>query len=165
VSARDDPRPDVKEEAMSTATTKTAGDETRVRKTIEDWIGAVRAKDAAAAVRLYAPEVLSFDVAPPLQQRGADTLRRSLEGWFATFRGPVGYELRDLRVVVGGDVAFAHALCHLTGNRTDGERTDVWMRTTVCLRQLGGDWRIVHEHTSVPLYMDGSLRAAVDLKP
>ena len=25
--------------------------------------------------------------------------------------------------------------------------------------------RIVHEHQSVPYYMDGSVRAAVDLKP
>jgi len=35
----------------------------------------------------------------------------------------------------------------------------------VCLRREEGDWRIVHEHTSVPFYMDGSLRPAFDLKP
>jgi PhnB protein len=26
-------------------------------------------------------------------------------------------------------------------------------------------WKIAHLHQSVPMYMDGSLRAAVDLKP
>jgi len=39
------------------------------------------------------------------------------------------------------------------------------MRTTVCLHRDGGEWRIVHEHTSVPFCMDGTLRPAFDLKP
>ena len=39
------------------------------------------------------------------------------------------------------------------------------MRATVCLHREGGAWRIVHEHESVPFYMDGSLRPAFDLKP
>jgi hypothetical protein len=29
----------------------------------------------------------------------------------------------------------------------------------------GGSWRIVHEHNSTPFYLDGSLRAALDLRP
>jgi ketosteroid isomerase-like protein len=35
----------------------------------------------------------------------------------------------------------------------------------MCLRKTNGQWRIVHDHSSVPFYMDGSYRAAVDLKP
>jgi PhnB protein len=31
--------------------------------------------------------------------------------------------------------------------------------------QLDGSWRIVHEHDSTPFYLDGSLRAALDLRP
>jgi ketosteroid isomerase-like protein len=40
-----------------------------------------------------------------------------------------------------------------------------WMRATVCLHRERGAWRIGYEHTSVPFYMDGSLRPAFDLKP
>ena len=40
-----------------------------------------------------------------------------------------------------------------------------WMRETLCLKRREEEWRIVHEHTSVPFYMDGSLRPAFDLKP
>ena len=36
---------------------------------------------------------------------------------------------------------------------------------TLLSRKIRGDWRIVHQHESVPFYMDGSYRAAVDLKP
>jgi ketosteroid isomerase-like protein len=32
-------------------------------------------------------------------------------------------------------------------------------------RKVGGRWLIAHEHASVPLYMDGSEKAAIDLKP
>lgn len=40
------------------------------------------------------------------------------------------------------------------------------MRETLCLeRQGSGEWKIVHEHTSVPFYMDATLRPAFDLEP
>jgi ketosteroid isomerase-like protein len=38
-------------------------------------------------------------------------------------------------------------------------------RSTVCFRKIAGEWMVVHEHSSVPFYMDGSYRAAVDLQP
>jgi hypothetical protein len=41
----------------------------------------------------------------------------------------------------------------------------VWVRATVCYRKMNDTWVVVHEHASVPLYMDGSDRAAVDLSP
>jgi ketosteroid isomerase-like protein len=40
-----------------------------------------------------------------------------------------------------------------------------WMRETLCLKRAGESWRIAHEHTSVPFYMDGTLRPAFDLEP
>ena len=33
------------------------------------------------------------------------------------------------------------------------------------LSQNRRQWKIMHEHSSVPFYMDGSFKAAVDLKP
>ena len=38
-------------------------------------------------------------------------------------------------------------------------------RMTACYRKISGRWLITHEHVSVPFYMDGSYKAAVDLKP
>jgi PhnB protein len=51
------------------------------------------------------------------------------------------------------------------GKRTDGSETNVWIRLTLCFRKIGGAWKVTHEHTSVPFYMDGSFKAAVDLTP
>ena len=140
-------------------------DEIRIRQLVQDLATAIRPKDVDRAVSYYAPDVVSFDLAPPLQYTGADAIRRGLTQWFATWVGPIGYEIRDLTITVGGDVAFSRSLNHMTGKRTDGTETNVWVRATVGFRKVDGTWRIVHEHASVPLYMDGSERAALDLKP
>lgn len=62
-------------------------------------------------------------------------------------------------------MAFSYSLNRLTGKRTTGEEVDVWVRATVCFRKIDGQWKVAHEHVSVPFYMDGSFRAAVDLTP
>jgi len=69
-------------------------------------------------------------------------------------------------VVTGGDLAFCHGFVRISGTKVDGDqKVSVWARETVCLGKAGGLWKIRHEHSSVPFYMDGSLKAAVDLKP
>jgi ketosteroid isomerase-like protein len=113
----------------------------------------------------YATDIVAFDLAPPLHYVGVEALRKNLEAWFATFRGPVGYEMCDLSITVSDDVAFCRSCNRISGTRTNGEETDVWVRVTVCYRKIAGKWLVTHEHASVPFYMDGSYRAAVDLKP
>jgi uncharacterized protein (TIGR02246 family) len=141
------------------------GDEAEIRGLIDDWVRAVRAKDINRIMPHYAPDVLSFDLAPPLAYEGREACRKNWEEWFPTFQGPVGYEIHDLSIVAGGGVAFSHSLNRITGKRTSGEETDVWVRATVGYRKTNRKWMITHEHVSVPFYMDGSYRAAVDLKP
>ena len=145
-------------------TTSKATDEAQIRTLIENWAKALRAKNVDAVMSIYAPEFLAFDLAPPLQHR-VEAYRKGLEEWFPTFRGPIGCEIRDLAVTVSNDVAFSYSLNRLTGKRTTGEEVDVWVRATVCFRKIDGQWKVAHEHVSVPFYMDGSFRAAVDLTP
>jgi uncharacterized protein (TIGR02246 family) len=140
-------------------------DGAQIRERIDQWAKALRAKDVDRLMSHYAPDMLLFDLAPPLQYRGADAYRKSLEEWFSTFRGPVGYEIRDLSIMAGDDVAFCHSLNRISGTRTNGEKTDVWVRATVGFRKIDGKWMLTHEHVSVPFYMDGSDKAALDLKP
>jgi len=137
------------------AQTSRSADEARIRESIESWMKALRAKDVDGVMSHYTPDILTFDLAPPLQHVGAD-YRRSFEEWFETFRGPVQVEVRDLHVTVGDDVAFTHSLNHLSGARTSGDDTDVWVRATVCFRKIDGRWLAAHEHVSVPFYMDGA---------
>jgi ketosteroid isomerase-like protein len=145
-------------------TTDRRAEETQVRRRIESWTKALRAKDLEGVWSHYAPDILVFDLAPPLEHQGA-AYKHSLAEWFRTFEGPIGFEMRDLSITTGDGIAFSRSLNRITGRRTNGETTDVWVRATVCFRKLDGEWLVVHEHASVPFYMDGSFRAAVDLKP
>jgi uncharacterized protein (TIGR02246 family) len=148
-----------------TTRNETTGNEAQIRGLIEAWAAAVRAKDAAGALAAHAPDFLAFELAPPLQHRGAEVNRKGLEEWFASFRGPVGYEIRDLQVTAGADVAFAHSLNRISGARTDGTETDVWVRATACFRKTGERWTLAHEHVSVPFEMTPPFKASLDLKP
>lgn len=119
-------------------------------------------RDADAIVDAYAPDAVIYDLAPPLGRRGMN--RGGVGAWLAGWEGPIRIDARDVHLSIEGSVAFASALHRMRG-RQGGENEDIWYRATTCLRKSRGRWHIVHEHTSVPFYMDGSYRAAVDLKP
>ncbi|MGH8788117.1 MAG: YybH family protein [Cupriavidus necator] len=140
-------------------------DEAQIRQRIEGWTKALRAKDLDELMSHYAADIVVFDVPPPLQYDGAAAYRKNWADWFASFRGPVvGYEIRDLSITAGDDVAFCRSLNRITGARTSGEDTDVWVRATVCFRKIGGTWLVTHEHLSVPINMQ-TYQAVLDLKP
>lgn len=109
---------------MATEDSK-ASNKAQIMEVIDNWVKAVRAKDINGVMSNYAPDILLFDLAPPLSYRGADAYRKNWEEWFASWRGPIGYEIRDLSITVGDDVAFSHSLNRITGTRTNAEKTDV----------------------------------------
>lgn len=122
-----------------------------------------RDKDAAAIGAQYTSDAVIFDLSPPL---GHPLNVPGLAAWLDSWHGPVGLETRDLAIEVSGELAFCHGLSKVTATtKPDGERAEWWQRLTVCLRRTGDGWKIAHEHASVPFYMDGSYRAAIDLKP
>ena len=148
---------------MATLTNK-ATEEAQIRQLIDDWVKAVRAKDIDALMTHYAPDSLLFDIMPPLQHKGADAYRKLWEGCFPYFQGQIGFEIRDLSITVGDDVAFCHSLSRMSGTTTKGEEIDNWMRATVCWRKINGKWMVTHEHVSVPIDMETN-KALFDLKP
>jgi ketosteroid isomerase-like protein len=139
-------------------------EEAHIRQRLESWARALRAKDLGGLMSHYTQDIVVFDLAPPLQYQGAVAYRKNWADWFPSFQGPVGYEIRDLSVTTGADVAFCRSLNRITGTRTSGENTDVWVRATVGLRKIGGEWMINHEHFSVPINME-TFAGELDLKP
>lgn len=141
-------------------------DVTQIRALRDRLTEALRSKDAEGVVSCFAQQNVMFTLAPPLQSKsGSSPGQQGVEEWFAGFDGPLGYEVRDLQITAGADVAFCHSLCRMSGRKRAGEQVDLWLRETLGLRKLDGEWKIAHQHESVPFYMDGNLKAAVDLKP
>jgi len=118
--------------------------------------------DAHTIAETYAADAVIYDLAPPLGRQGMT--HDSVAAWLAGWEGPILIDMRDVILTVEGEMAFLSAFSRMRG-RQGGEDQDMWYRSTICLRKTSGRWRIVCDHSSVPFYMDGSYRAAVDLKP
>jgi ketosteroid isomerase-like protein len=140
----------------------TLQDEAQIRGTIDARANAIRNKKVQEVLPNFTKDAVGFFFEPPLHQ---SPLKEDLAGWFATWSSPIGYEIGDLKIAVSDDVAFCHSLNRLKGTRTDGTNTDIWFRETLCFQKIDSQWLIAHIHESVPMHMDGSLKAAVDLKP
>jgi PhnB protein len=120
-------------------------------------------KDVDAIVACYADDARIFDLAPPLSSTGLS--RQDTVAWLATWRGPIEIDAADVDLVVDGDSAWSTALTRMRGVKIDGATVDLWFRTTRCFCRRDAKWLIAHDQSSTPFYMDGSLRAAVDLTP
>jgi uncharacterized protein (TIGR02246 family) len=141
-----------------------ANDEAEIRALVDEQAQAIRAKDIGGSVSRYAPDVLLFDVVNPLRSVGSDAAKKRLAEWFSTFQGPISYELRDLSITTGEDVAFSHSLNRVSATTTSGEKLDMWWRATVCYRKLHGEWMVTHAHASVPFDAKNG-QASLGLRP
>ena len=122
----------------------------------EQFVAAVRAKDLDAIMKVYAPgsELFVFDVVPPRQYVGADAYRKDWKSFLDTFNGPIKFTISDLSIDAAGKMAYSHSAQHVNGINTKGRSVDFIARVTDVYRKTGGNWRIVHEHVSVPVDLD-----------
>src|SRR5437016_3858373 len=139
-------------------------DETEIQRLLDDGIRSLRDKNIEGIMSLYAQEVVSFDIVPPLRYVGAEAFRIVWKQVFSSFQSPISYEIHDLNITVGGDVAFAYSLNRISGTMNNGQKTDLWLRWTACFRKINGKWLIVHHQNSVPVDLEKG-KAVLDLKP
>lgn len=145
--------------------TRHTDDAAEIRQRIDTMVEAIRARDLEGLKTIYAPDIVTFDVQPPLQRVGAEAKWSNWAEAFAVFQPPVGYEIRDLAITVGGDVAFAHGFGRLSGTLPNGNRSDgFWVRWTACFQKIDGVWQVAHDHASVPLDF-ASGKALLNLEP
>jgi ketosteroid isomerase-like protein len=125
-------------------------EDTSVRERVATLAQAIRDKDVDALMAHYAPDIVVFDVMPPLDVQGADAYRKNFERWFASMQGPIDYEMNNLRISMSESHAFCSCLSHIKGTRAGGEKVDYWVRVTSCFQQANGQWLVGHEHVSMP---------------
>jgi ketosteroid isomerase-like protein len=135
---------------------------TAVRGVLAALQQAHHAKDAAAIAARYAPGARIADLGPPLMRRGIDAAE--LQAWLDGWDAPVELTARDMEVEIDRDLAVCHGVEHTRTERA-GDAVAWWCRATYVLARTEAGWRITHAHSSVPFYMDGSDRAAIDLEP
>jgi uncharacterized protein (TIGR02246 family) len=139
-----------KEPFLMEANRNGSADEAAVREVVESWASAVRRRDIAAVLRNHAPDILMFDVPPPFQSKGIDAYRKTWDLFFAWAPDPAVFDVKEMTVTAGSDVAFVAAVMRCAGSEASGEDVELDFRLTMGLRKVNGQWTIVHERHSVP---------------
>lgn len=118
----------------------------QIRMLIEAWADAVRRHDLAGVLAHHDPDIVMFDVPPPLRSRGMDEYRKTWDVFFNYHKPGQIFDIEELDITAGKDVAFAVAMMRCVDHTANGFP----FRLTVGLRHIEGEWRITHEHHSVP---------------
>lgn len=126
------------------------GDRQAVRALIERWAAAVRREDLTAIRADHDPDILMFDVPPPFLSRGLDAYMATWRLFFSGVEKPVSFSFEDIEVTAGSDVAFATAKGKCVNIDRAGRREPLEFRLTMGLRKIDGEWRVMHEHHSLP---------------
>jgi len=124
--------------------------EAAVRKVVEDWADAVRRRDISAILRNHSTDILMFDLPPPLQSQGIEAYKQTWDLFFSWAKDPATFDVLEMRIAAGSDVAFVAAVMRCAGREPGGESVELDFRLTLGLHNADGQWMITHEHHSVP---------------
>jgi ketosteroid isomerase-like protein len=139
----------IKEIRMNTANNRST-DEAQIRDLVEGWARAVRSKNIDGILANHSPEILMFDVPPPAQSKGMEAYKKTWDVFFAWFQDSGIFDISELNITAGDDVAFATALMRCAGTEANGDKIELDFRLTICFRKIDERWTVMHEHHSVP---------------
>jgi uncharacterized protein (TIGR02246 family) len=126
-------------------------DEAAIRALITRWADAVHAGNLDAVLADHDPDIVMFDVPPPYDGlRSIDAYRDSWPPFFEWQRQGAEFEIVELDVTAGDDVAFAWALLRCGKPEEFEANPDNRLRLTIGLRKVNGRWVVTHEHHSFP---------------
>jgi uncharacterized protein (TIGR02246 family) len=126
-------------------------DEQAIRDLIRRWAAVVHAGDLDGVLADHAEDIVMFDVPPPNQGvRGLAAYRDTWPPFFEWQRSGASFEIVELDVTAGEDVAFAWALLRCGTDDELRAGPDRRLRLTTGLRKQDGRWVVTHEHHSFP---------------
>lgn len=135
---------------------KVMSDTTEIQQIVRDWEQANAEGRNDDVLKHHAQDAVIFDVLPPLMYQSAQSFRDSFGEWQPDFKDGFKFYLTDTKIHVGVNKAFIYGILHCQGETTSGEKVDDTVRCTMCLDKSDGRWRIVHQHTSMPMSKEQS---------
>ncbi len=141
----------------------TSIDEAQIQEILEAWATAFRKADIETLLNFYSPEVVAFDMMPPLSFNGKKDYEHAWRKAAENSQAPWMFRAHDRKIYVGGDIAFTHCIAEC-GGTVEGKLQSGFIRLTQGFKRHGDKWLIVHDQYSVPVDMESG-KALMDLKP
>jgi uncharacterized protein (TIGR02246 family) len=120
---------------------------------LRDYAAAVLARDLPRFVNLYAEDVQVFDSWDRWEYAGREDWAGMIAGWFEGIRDVrVRVTAKDVKTWNDATMAGGSATLEFAALDAEGQpMRSMENRFTVLLRNESGTWRVVHQHTSVPV--------------
>ncbi|PWT93291.1 MAG: hypothetical protein C5B55_04745 [Blastocatellia bacterium] len=135
---------------MSGSSTKT--NEMVIRELLENWAQSVRRKNYKGILANHSHDIVIFDLTAPLQStKGIEAYKKTWDSFYRSYRDSPSFEICEMKITAGRDVAFANALMRCVGTQHDGSKSDLDFRLTVGLSKVDAQWVVTHEHHSIPM--------------
>jgi uncharacterized protein (TIGR02246 family) len=126
-------------------------DEQQIRDLVERWATAAHEGDLDTVLVDHADDIVMFDVPPPQQgARGIAAYRDTWPGFFQWQAQGATFDLLELNITAGADVAYAWALLRCGTAQDHAAHPDRRLRLSLGLRKERGRWVVAHEHHSFP---------------
>ncbi len=126
-------------------------DEQQIRDLIERWAAAAHEGDLDTVLADHADDIVMFDVPPPQEgARGRAAYRETWPDFFTWQASGATFEILELDVTAGAEVAFAWALLRCGTAQDHAAHPDRRLRISFGLRKADGRWQVAHEHHSFP---------------
>src|ERR671915_523183 len=118
-------------------------DTQNIRTLIERWAEAVHRGDMDTVLAAAPP--------PPDGVPGLEAARETWPPFFEWQARGASFEIVELDVTAGDQVAYAHALLRCGTPQELADNPENRLRLTLGLRKQDGRWVVAHEHHSFPL--------------
>jgi uncharacterized protein (TIGR02246 family) len=128
----------------------------RLRRVCENYTRTVLDKNAEGFLSLYDPAARVFDTWVVWSFEGEQDRRKTIEQWFSSLgEESVAVTFDRLQATVTGELAILTARVVYAAISASGvELRSMQNRLTWVLKPDNGAWKILHEHTSVPIGTD-----------
>lgn len=121
----------------------------QIQQLVENWAKAVRNRDVDTILAHHYDNIVMYDVPPPFQSIGLNAYSKTWDTFFEGTKAGV-FDIQELQVVAGEDVAFCYATMKCAPKSNSAEFEELDFRLTIGLKKINNEWTIVHEHHSIP---------------
>lgn len=127
--------------------------ETQITSVCISYQSAVYEKNAGAFLGLYHPEARVFDTWETWSYEGLNNRKGVIEDWFSSLKEERVRVIFDrIQTVIDDELATLSArVVYIALSPAGAELRSMQNRLTWVLKRQEGAWKIIHEHTSVPI--------------
>lgn len=118
---------------------------------IDLWDKAVVGTNISALVEQCIPDMSMFDVSTQL--KNVEEYKTEWEKFSPYFMDGMQISRREMKLHASDTLAVLHCLSKVEHSALKGKLQMPWCRTTLCLKKSNNQWRMVHQHISMPVDM------------